>query len=185
MPTVNDLLSRNSQTSQSHKPLPTFAENRSAGEGSPPIALINCCDSRVVPEEYLGLKPKGAILFCTIAGHPQGCWKDLVRSWLKGLGLQGLRMLWLFIMLVPPFLLLPLSLLTLSLVMIDCGSLIFTNDLIHEGIKKRNPGRNTENIIGTEFGAVSNRFILPLFFDLCHILLIEDKIVSSKASGMI
>lgn len=76
-------------------------------------------------------------------------------------------------------------LLTLSLVMIDFGSLIFTNDLIHEGIKKRNPGRNIEDIIGTEFGAVSTRFILPLFFDFCNNLLIEDDIVSSKASGMI
>lgn len=47
--------------------------------------------------------------------------------------------------------------------MIDCGSLIFTNDLIHEGIKKRNSGRRTEDIIGTEFGAVETRFISPPF----------------------
>lgn len=40
----------------------------------------------------------------------------------------------------PPF---PLSfglLLTLTLVLIDCGSLVFMNDLIHEGTKRRNPG---------------------------------------------
>jgi carbonic anhydrase len=78
MPTVNELLSRNSQTSQSHRPLPTIAEAHSAGEGPPRIALISCCDARVVPEEYFGLKPKDAIVFRTIAGHPQGCWKDLV-----------------------------------------------------------------------------------------------------------
>lgn len=78
MPTVYELLSRNSQTSQYHQPLPTIAEARSAGEGPTRVAVISCCDARVVPEEYFGLKPKDAIVFRTIAGRPQGCWKDLV-----------------------------------------------------------------------------------------------------------
>jgi hypothetical protein len=47
--------------------------------------------------------------------------------------------------------------------LVDCGSLIFTNDLIHEGIKKRNPGQRIEDIIGTEFGAVETRFLSRSF----------------------
>lgn len=79
MPTVNDLLTRNSQASQSHQPLPTIAENRSAGEGPPRTALISCCDPRIVPEEYFGLTPKDAIVFRTIAGHPQDVGRILLR----------------------------------------------------------------------------------------------------------
>ena len=78
MPTINDLLSRNTQTSQTHRPLPTFAENRAAGEAPPRLALISCCDPRVVPEDFFGLSPKDAVVFRTIAGHPQACWKDLI-----------------------------------------------------------------------------------------------------------
>ncbi|EED17478.1 conserved hypothetical protein [Talaromyces stipitatus ATCC 10500] len=139
MLTTNDLLARNYEASQNHKPLPTFAESRSAGQGPPRIALISCCDPRVVPEEYFGLTPRDAIVFRTVAGHPQGCWKDLVALdtfIFEGFGVNGFE----------------------EVIIVhhtDCGSLMFTNDMIHQGIQKRNPESNTENIIGTEFGAVS------------------------------
>jgi carbonic anhydrase len=78
MPSLEELVSRNDKSLATHTPLGTFQENVAAGIGPPRVAIISCADPRVTPEKYFNLGPMDALIFRTIAGHPQSCWKDLV-----------------------------------------------------------------------------------------------------------
>lgn len=83
-------------------PITNNRRKRSAGEAPPRIAMISRGDVRVVPEENFGLTSNDAIVFRSVAGLPQGYWKDLIHLW-PNMAMEVVRRWLLFIILVSPY----------------------------------------------------------------------------------
>ncbi|OKL58115.1 hypothetical protein UA08_06702 [Talaromyces atroroseus] len=136
-PTVAELVGRNNKTLTTHIPALSFKENAEAGIGPPRVVIISCVDPRVTPEKYFRLNPMEALVFRNIAGHPQSCWKDIATldtfliEFFKNSGLEQL----------------------IVVHHTDCGSTVFTNDMIRQGLRKRLP--ESREIAEMDFGAVS------------------------------
>jgi carbonic anhydrase len=67
--TVADLFARNKQVTISHKPIPTFEEERKASHSAPPVLILTCADLRCVPEYFFHMKKGEAVILRAIGGR--------------------------------------------------------------------------------------------------------------------
>ena len=136
--TVTELVARNEKHVATHAPLPTFPEMKTLKLDPVKVMIVSCADPRVFPEQIFGLYPGEAVVIRVIAGHPQNAMNDI-------LALDAF--------------------LKLSDIIVvhhtDCGSTYFTEDLIRTEIKSRCP--HDKGIDTITFGAVSTRFVAPLY----------------------
>jgi carbonic anhydrase len=156
--TVTELVARNEKHVATHTPLPTLPEIATLKLDPPKIMIVSCADPRVIPEQIFGLNPGEALVIRVIAGHPQNAINDI-------LALDAF--------------------LKLSDIIVvhhtDCGSTYFTEDSIRTELKSRSP--HDKSIDSMTFGAVSTRFVAPLYWILFTFLLTPPFcIVSSKIS---
>lgn len=55
--TISDLVARNRDYAQSHKPIPQLSELSTKGIPVWKVLVLTCCDPRNVPEQFFGVKP--------------------------------------------------------------------------------------------------------------------------------
>lgn len=136
--TVTELVARNEKHVATHTPMPTFPEMKTLKLDPVKVVIVSCADPRVFPEQIFGLNPGEALVIRVIAGHPQNAMNDI-------LALDAF--------------------LKLSDIIVvhhtDCGSTYFTEDLIRTELKSRCP--HDTGIDTITFGAVSTRFVTPLY----------------------
>ena len=153
--TVEELVSRNDSYAAFHQPLPTFKELDEAGAEITKLAIVSCCDPRIIPEKYFDLAPGEAIVWRNIAGHPQACYQDIAAL---DTFLGGFKQL--IIVHHTGMSRNPIS--CDHAVEIDrrsdCGSTMWSDEQIRSALQKQFPAQHTE-LSGMSFGAVSTRSV--------------------------
>ncbi|KFY71821.1 hypothetical protein V499_08012 [Pseudogymnoascus sp. VKM F-103] len=123
-PTVEELLRRNSEKAQSHRPIPSLSEISQQPLKQqvpmPKIFIVSCCDNRLDPFEILGLEKWDAVVVRSCAGR---------------MAPQMLNLVFLD------------HVLQFTDVMImhhtDCSAELFKNDHVRETLKERAPAHNS------------------------------------------
>jgi len=131
---TQELLSRNKNYSKTHTPIKTAKQRLAANTGPrPPIAIVlSCLDSRVIPDQFLQLKPTEVTVIRNVGGRVN----DSVILQIAALG--TLR---------------PLGDI-LIIHHIDCGATMFTEDVVKKALTEKY-GAN-EKIDETVFGAIAD-----------------------------
>ncbi|OCK85754.1 carbonic anhydrase [Lepidopterella palustris CBS 459.81] len=132
MTSVADLVQRNKELAASHTPIPTFAEMAGLGMGPPKTAILTCVDGRCSPENFVGLKPRDALVIRNICGHLAPALADIA-------GLDAF--------------------IGFNEIMVvhhtDCGATHFTNEMLRDTLKKRLP-EHEANVDAMTFGAITD-----------------------------
>ena len=76
--TVEELLERNKASLASYQPRHLFSEARALGLPKSTTILVTCCDARVQPDEFFGLKPGEVTILRNAGGHVKPLLRELV-----------------------------------------------------------------------------------------------------------
>lgn len=130
IPTVADLVGRNSEYTVQHDPIATFQERFQSGQKGPGVAIVTCADPRCIPENFLNLKTWDAVVIRTAGSNVKAALPSLVA--IDALvGLQEIMVI----------------------NHTDCGAQAYRDDPIRASLKERAQGMGPE-IDKMEFGQI-------------------------------
>lgn len=131
LPSVANLVSRNSEYRAHHEPIATFQARLESGSKLPGVAVVTCADPRCIPENFLKLETWDAIVIRTAGSNVKTALPSIIAID-QLVGLQEIMVI----------------------NHTDCGALAFRDNAIRTTLKERAPDMSS-HIENMEFGQIT------------------------------